>query len=141
MALSRDQKLLQLRNALPPHIKQRADFIVRQIVQIKGKRAPTAANYGPLRQLPSVFPNMTGKQLGVIAFYIVCEAGLVEERSDGTQAQQANQARVTAMVQQCLDTIKQANDEQSDAKQAFSASILAPTSLQLPWDIIDGMRK
>lgn len=77
MPIDLDGKLLQVRNALPPEIKQRVSFIIFQIRQMKGKQLPPSARFMPLRQLSSLFPKMTGEQLAVLTFHILGEAGLL----------------------------------------------------------------
>src|ERR1035438_1728307 len=114
-----DRRRQQLRNVLAPHVKQRANFIIRQLVQMK-RRQVTPASCMPLRQLPSLFPELTGNEVGLLVFYILAEGGNMQEYEASGGEQNANNALVAADVQSCLDTIQMANDEKRDALAAFS---------------------
>ena len=64
----------------------------------------------PLRQLPSLFPELTGNEVGLLVFYILAEGGNMQEYEASGGEQNANNALVAAVVQSCLDTIQMAND-------------------------------
>ena len=76
-----NRKLLDLRNALPPDVRQGASFFILHILQMKGQQLPPAVCYMHLRQLRPLFPNLSEEQLAVLIVHILGEGGLLDSMS------------------------------------------------------------
>jgi hypothetical protein len=102
-----DQMLRNLRNALPPRVKCRVNSI---IFQMKANRSPSTGRPMLLRQLRSLFPKITKEQRGLLAIYILGEAGLLGNPGSATSGNSVSLNNISAAISSLQNTLDADNE-------------------------------